>query len=199
MQDTRQGILDYLHSHHQAAPLELSRSLQVTAANIRHHLSILLAEGLILAVGRTPPAGRGRPRQLYALNPATQAHNLAQLASALLASLPAQQREEKSRSIARRLSQDMPDLHPNPTQRLYQAVQQLNALQYRARWEARASGPQVRLEHCPYALLLAEHGELCQLDRYLVERSTGFEVEQTARMKTGVLEIKACVFALKLI
>ena len=193
MQETRQCILDYLRTNHQATPGELSRSQQVTAANIRHHLGILLADGLVVVVGQTPPTGRGRPRQLYALNLSAQTNNLAQLTSALLECIAPDQ-EEILRMVARTLAGESLALHPNPTQRLYQTVQRLNALNYNARWEARAGGPRVMLEHCPYAPILDQHPELCQMDGYLVAGLTGLDVLQTARMEQGVKGLKSCVF-----
>ena len=194
MQETRQGILDYLRTNHQATPGELSRSQQVTAANIRHHLGILLADGLVVVVGQTPPTGRGRPRQLYALNSSAQANNLAQLTSALLECIAPDQ-EEMLRMVARTLARDSLALHFNPTQRLYQAVQRLNALNYNARWEARAGGPRVMLEHCPYAPILDQHPELCQMDGYLVAGLTGLDVQQTARIEQSPTAPKACIFS----
>jgi predicted ArsR family transcriptional regulator len=193
VQETRQGILDYLRTNHQATPGELNRSQQVTAANIRHHLGILLADGLVVVVGQTPPTGRGRPRQFYTLNSSAQTNNLAQLTSALLECIAPDQ-EEILRMVARTLARDSLALHSNPTQRLYQTVQRLNALNYNARWEARAGGPRVMLEHCPYAPILDQHPELCQMDGYLVERLTGLDVQQTARMELGVKGLKSCVF-----
>ncbi|MCJ7530096.1 MAG: helix-turn-helix domain-containing protein [Anaerolineales bacterium] len=197
MQETRQGILDYLRTNHQATPGELSRSLQVTAANIRHHLGILQEQGLVEVVGQSVPSGRGRPRQLYALNSSAQANNLAQLTRALLECIAPDQ-EEILRNVARTLAGESLALHPNPTQRLYQAVQRLNALNYNARWEARLGGPRVMLEHCPYAPILNQHPELCQMDGYLVERLTGLDVQQTARIEQSSTGPKACIFSVRI-
>jgi predicted ArsR family transcriptional regulator len=197
MQETRQGILNYLRTNHQATPTELSHSLQVTAANIRHHLGILLEQGMVVVVGQSVPCGRGRPRQFYALNSSVQANNLAQLASALLGCIPPDQYEALLPKVARTLAGENLGLHPNPTQRLYQAVQHLNALNYRARWEARAGGPRVMLEHCPYAPILDQHPELCQMDGYLVAGLTGLDVRQTARIEYGSAGSKACIFSLE--
>ena len=197
MQETRQGILDYLQTNHQATPGELSRSLQVTAANIRHHLGILQEQGLVEVVGQSVPSGRGRPRQLYALNSSAQTNNLAQLTRALLECIAPDQ-EAILRMVARTLAGESLALHPNPTQRLYQAVQRLNALNYNARWEARLGGPRVMLEHCPYAPILDQHLELCQMDGYLVERLTGLDVQQTARIEKSSTGPKACIFSVRI-
>jgi predicted ArsR family transcriptional regulator len=195
MQNTRQGILDYIQASYQATPGELSRSLQVTAANIRYHLGILLEQGLVQIAGQSIPFGRGRPRQFYALSLNAQANNLAQLASALLECIAPDQYEAILRKVTRILAGENLGTHPNPTQRLYQAVQHLNALNYNARWEARAGGPRVILEHCPYAPILDQHPELCQMDRYLVVGLTGLDVQQTARIEQSSTGPKACIFS----
>ena len=88
MQLTRQQIVDYLQTNRTATPIELSRALQVTAANIRHHLKQLTQNGLVEIVGTQPVRGRGRPMKLYSLTENALQHNLEGLASALLNTLP---------------------------------------------------------------------------------------------------------------
>ena len=64
--NARQRILAYLQSHHGVTAAEVSRALRVTPANIRHHLSILAADGRAKVVGERRPAkgaggaGQGR-------------------------------------------------------------------------------------------------------------------------------------------
>ena len=64
----------------------------------------------------------------------------------------------------------------NPTRRLYTAIQNLNKMNYFAHWEARHEGPRIIFSHCPYAAILPEHPELCQLDEFLLEIMVGGQI-----------------------
>ena len=87
MDSTRQRILEQLSSKHSLSASDLSQALGTTAANMRHHLGILLQEGAVEIVEQRQGAGRGRPTHFYALTRQAQAHNLDGLAGALLQEL----------------------------------------------------------------------------------------------------------------
>jgi len=54
MQLTRKQIIDFLNTNHTATAVELSRALNVTAANIRHHISELIQQEIIEEIGNLP-------------------------------------------------------------------------------------------------------------------------------------------------
>ncbi|MGW8250024.1 MAG: helix-turn-helix domain-containing protein, partial [Anaerolineales bacterium] len=100
MTSTRQLILDYLGTKQTGTAPEVARATNMTAANVRHHLSILLDEGVIEAVGEHHTKQRGRPSQLYALSKHTRQHNLDQLSHALLVGLLSDRTpQERTRSL----------------------------------------------------------------------------------------------------
>lgn len=200
---TRQKILDYLREHHQATAPEISAALNMTRENIRYHLSELLEAGLIevVPVSNGKPRGRGRPVRLYRPSSAQRPNNLLQLASLLLDSF-----QEANAGCAdpapalRRFAAAMVDAEPFPknlTQRLNKVMQSLNQKRYQARWEARPQGPLLILRNCPYAALLPEHPELCQIDAYFLEAMTGRAVDQAARMDPFTGRPPACLFYLR--
>lgn len=202
MISTRQKILDYLREHHQATAPEISKALNMTRENIRYHLGELLEAGLVEAVPSTngKPRGRGRPVRIYRPSNAQRPNNLLQLASLLLDAF-----QETSAGCAdpnlalRRFATAMLDNEPYPknlTQRLNKVLQSLNQKRYQARWEARPQGPLLILRNCPYAALLPEHPELCQIDAYFLEAMTGQAVEQAARMDPFTGHPPACLFYL---
>ena len=197
MQLTRQQIIDYLQTNRTATPIELSRVLQVTAANIRHHLKQLKQQGLVEVVGIEPVRGRGRPMKLYSLTNSALQRNLEGLASALLRTLPTDpdlQNEKLSETAAHLLGdyQAPANMHA----RLNQAVEHLNALQYQAAWEASPSGPRVLLHNCPYALILDEHPELCRMDTALLSQLLAQPAEQTAKLERSPDGTPHCAFIL---
>jgi len=202
MTSTRQSIIDHLRHKQVASAAELSRLLKVTRANIRHHLSILVSESVVEVLGKKPASGRGRPTLLYALVSQAKRSNLDLLASALLeeigyphraASLP-----ESLHRIAQSLSGEAGGATGSLTQRLFQAVQRLNELNYQARWEARSAAPHIILGHCPYAALLPAHPELCRLDSSLLETLLGKGVEKVAHLARDERGLTYCLFALHL-
>jgi predicted ArsR family transcriptional regulator len=197
MDTTRQRILEQISNKHSLSAGELSLALGSTAANIRYHLAILLREGAIEIVDQRTGAGRGRPTRLYALTQYARAHNLEKLADALLQEmlegLQPEERLEVLKRIASRLC-GQPANSGNLTQRLNVCVHLLNEMNYQTRWEARSSGPRLVFAHCPYAMILSRHPELCQLDASLLEEMLEASVSQVARLAPSRQGGKVCIF-----
>lgn len=186
MKRVRQQVIDHMKIRGKVSATELSHALHVTPANVRHHLGILLNEGAIQVVGTLPPHSRGRPAKVYALTRLVDRHNLGGLASALLkelfGSLPEPDRKAAFQRIAAHLKPGQETPPASLTQRLNRAVQWLNDQQYAARWEAHTEAPQVILGNCPYAAILADHPELCQLDAALLSELLAAPARQTAKL-----------------
>ena len=83
---------------------------------------------------------------------------------------------------------------PHLTQRLYEAVSQLNALGYAARWEARVDAPRIILGYCPYASILEDHPQLCLVDEYLLETLLQAPVKQVAKLAHDTRGAPYCMF-----
>lgn len=191
---TRQRILSYLQKRPAATAGEMARALDTGAANIRHHLSILAADGRVAATGKKHE-GRGRPEKLYSLSRALRGDNLPGLLEALLdiqlAGRSAEEQEESMASLGRRIAGNgLPAAAPL-ARRLADLMEQLNSLHYEARWEAGAEGPHVILGYCPYAAVIEAHPELCRADAAMLESSLAMRAEQKTRRQP------ACLFLLR--
>ena len=201
--NARQRILAYLQSHHGVTAAEVSRALRVTPANIRHHLSILAADGRAQVVGERRGQGRGRPVQMYGLGDTASGDNLSALADAALtqwlAALPPDQRDSALGALAAHLADaSAGERSAAPiVRRLAQAMIRLNRLYYHARWEAHAQGPRVVFEHCPYAAILEKHPELCRMDGFLLKELLGADITQSARLELNARGLPFCMFVLK--
>jgi predicted ArsR family transcriptional regulator len=203
---SRKSIIDYLQAKPQATAIELSRALKMTPANVRHHLSVLIDEGAVELATRIPPRGRGRPALLYTLTQKSHDNNLDGLSHVLLkAYLEDRSAEERSHTlqhIARNLAMSdehnpastLASLLVNLTHRLYQAIQHLNKMGYQARWEAHSEAPRLLLGHCPYATILQEHPELCQMDSYLLEELLGVPANQIKKRAQDSRGARYCLF-----
>ena len=197
---TRQRILEYIQSKEVVTAAEISSALHMTSANARHHLSILRDEGVVHLLGQRPRVGRGRPLDLYCLWRPIARHNLDKLAHALLIDVSEVENSEIQAEILERLALRL--LPPgqaeskNLTQRLAQAVQHLNHLNYQARWEAHAQSPRIILQHCPYASIIADHPELCRMDQFLLKDLLSQPVQQLSKLEKTPSGFKQCVFRL---
>ncbi len=207
--------MDYIRAHRVVSAADLSRALQMTEANARHHLNFLAAQGLIIVIGYRPVQGKGRPVRLFGLSELAIGNQLEGLAKALLTALlqntTGTAREARLEELACLLIgedvRDMPgadyqsgSFTPQGThmaQRLVQAVRRLNEFHYEARWEAHSLGPRLILGRCPYAALIEEHAELCQMDRYVIEHLIVGKAEQIVNRQPDRSGVRHCVFALK--
>lgn len=196
---TRLRILDYVRRHHTASAAELARSLQMTAANVRHHLAVLIANDLLEVVGARRDE-RGRPKRLYGLSRHVLGDGLDELSSLLLsewlADLPESQREAVLRRLAFRLAGAEAGSGGALPARLARLVHRLDALHYQARWEAGAVGARIVLGHCPYAAIIARHPELCRMDAFLLEAFLGRPLIQTAKLERSASGLPQCVFVM---
>jgi predicted ArsR family transcriptional regulator len=135
------------------------------------------------------------------LSQAAQPDNLAGLAGSLLAVLAeasiAKRPETRLRHAAQRLAGDKAETRGAASARLVGATRRLNTLGYRAGWEARPGGPQIVLGHCPYAAIIDDHPELCQMDAELLAELLGQSVEQLAKLQPGPEGTPQCIFQFK--
>lgn len=172
MKSTRQRLLELLKNRNNQTAAELSRALGVTQADARYHLSKMVNEGLIVVVGHQQAGRRGRPARRYALADAALKDNFDLLTSALLTITLAELSAEDQHSFLYRVAAALvgeTDLQGPLSQRLVRAIEKLNELGYVSRWEAHATAPRLILENCPFAKLLNQHPQLCQLDACMLE------------------------------
>lgn len=197
MSRTRAQILEILERQRTATAAQLSRSLQVSAADVRFHLQQLVNDGLIEPAGEQRTGEPGRPRRLFRLTPEARQSNLDQLAGVLIQIVAEQLGAAGLAQAASRLAGNLGAGKLPAGRRLYQAVQRLNELHYQARWEAHAESPRLVLGNCPFAAIIEDHPELCRLDRRLIENLTGLTAEHTAKLETNPRGEIFCLFELQ--
>lgn len=216
MKTSRQRVLDYIRLHHYVTSSEISRALRMTPANARHHLAVLADQGVIKLAGDRPTGGKGRPAQVFCL--ASQGTpGLEKLTGAALdlleGSLPSNDKNPVLRLLAHYLADKenenvsshdsspgidparlRPISKPHLTQRLYEAVSRLIVLGYACRWEARPDAPRMILGNCPYAAILADYPQLCQMDEFLLEALLEAPAKQVAKLAHDHRGAPYCMF-----
>ena len=187
---TRQKILEYLKRNRTVSSRELARDLQMTPANARYHLGILVADGRV-EVTTQRQMGRGRPEKVYRLAGTLVGNNLSALADALLTEADGKVEME---ALGRRLAGENAAVDQPLMRRLVSTVERLNDMHYQARWEAGAGGPRIVLGHCPYATVIEDHPTLCQMDTVLLGELLAGQVRQVAKLEEGAGGLPYCVF-----
>ena len=197
MKPTRLRLLKYLEEKQIATSQELSWALQVTPADVRHHISALLDDGSIQIIGEREPQGPGRPARLFSLSNKQKSDNLLLLLETLLIEMSSEKLSNEStnrfRSIANRLmaTSHIPE---NLTQRLYLAIKRLNELNYHARWEAQKENPKIILGNCPYSAIIHNRPEICFIDKFLIEGLLSTRVDQETKLLRDNRGYATCVF-----
>jgi predicted ArsR family transcriptional regulator len=198
---TRQRLMEYLERRQIASAADMSHGLHLTAADIRHHLAVLELEGTVEITGLRPSVGRGRPSSLYQLTRQASSNNLDGLSRALmeetLQSLPEAEQAAFYSRLARRLINKKTSQPRQGSQRFLQAVQQLNQMNYQARWEAHADAPRIIFSHCPYAAILPDHPELCLVDAELLGILLDSPVNLSAHLQPNTHDIPECIFTVQ--
>jgi predicted ArsR family transcriptional regulator len=191
MKPTRLRILDYLIRHPDSTAGDLARVLRLSHADVRYHLNLLHDEGAVQITGRQR-RGRGRPGRRYRLTADAPQERSDLLVNALLAvitpELAPSDREALLQQVARRLiEENPPPAEAQPVSQrehgvsgahVIRAVEHLNRLGYRARWEARHGSPTLILAHSPFSNIEASFPWLKRLDDLLVELILGVPVQR---------------------
>lgn len=204
MKTSRQKVFEYIHSHGIASAADVSQALKMTQANARHHIHILLSQGLLEPAGVRKPAKKGRPGQTYRISQQALGDNLPLLCQTVLIYLREQLGDEQyqqsfeifATKIARNATQNFSET-PQTTplaQRLVTAINTLNQLNYQARWEAHRSGPLIFFNRCPYQKIIHQHPELCQMDLFLLRKISFASIEQTHRLAKDPTGVSFCRF-----
>jgi predicted ArsR family transcriptional regulator len=191
MVTARQKVLAYLTKNRIASAREISRALKMSAATVRHHLRVMVADGRLELSFVRGREGRGRPEKVYSLPSAALGHNLSALLDAILAESGISIRME---ALAERLAAGANFTNQPISKRLSLAVETLNEMNYHSRWEAGPQGPRLIFGHCPYAAIIGKHPELCRMDEHLIHELMGDSATQT--FKIGRDGSAMCVFAL---
>lgn len=190
MVTARQKVLAYLNKARTASAREISRSLQMSAATVRHHLRVLVSDGRLEMTSVRGREGRGRPEKVYSLPRAALGDNLSALSAALLTA-----GDVSVETLAKYLVGESDFVSQPLAKRLNLTVEKLNQMNYHARWEAGSEGPRFVFGHCPYAAVIERHPQLCQMDAAMLREWMGQPAAQLFRV--GHEESSVCVFAMR--
>ena len=198
MQQTRRTILEILRKHGQATVDDIVHELRqqrgdiITSVTVRHHLNILLQEGLVATTELRRRNTPGRPQHMYTLTEKARAqfpNNYQRLAQGLLQELQKHVPPEGVNVILEGVAQHMaadaaiPDLPMSD--KLNLAVEYLCDHGYEARWESGTDGYVLHTSNCPYHSLDGRNHALCEMDMRLVASLLGAVPRRLGRVSAG--------------
>jgi predicted ArsR family transcriptional regulator len=197
VQETRRQILNILRTHQQATVDDIVSQLEnirghITPVTVRHHLTKLQADGLVVAQQTRHRSAPGRPQHVYTLT--TQGatrfpNNYIQLSTKLLqqlsSSLPEHQINVIFEGIATSIADDADIPDGNLAQRLDAVVEYLSKQGYDASWEATDDGYRLDTYNCPYHHLSRTSTHLCEMDMRLISKMLGVVPRLVSRMSNG--------------
>jgi predicted ArsR family transcriptional regulator len=199
MQETRQQILEILEKHAEVtvnslvAELRKRRGDFITPVTVRHHLSELLNQNLIIQVEPQHRNSRGRPQHVYVLTELARdflPHNYQLLAINLLTELsdqlPASKVNVILEGVADRMCGGLGIALDTPLPaRLDEVVAYLNQQGYNARWEDHPEGFVLYTANCPYHHVVKTSRALCEMDMRLVTSLLGIVPRLMTRISQG--------------
>ena len=198
--DTRRQIMLMLLKLAPVTASDLADRLDMSAAGIRRHLDILVAEGLAETFDRrTRSAGsaaaRGRPAKAFRLTDEGRyhfGHSYDQLAADALDLLRETGGEEAVRRLAaQRIARIVEGVTPagededSIQQTAGELADAFDRAGYAATVTRAGSGIQICHHHCPVAHVAAEHPELCEVEHQLISDLVGVHVQPLASISGG--------------
>jgi predicted ArsR family transcriptional regulator len=196
---SRQKVLESVRKYQSITVAELSHSLKMTPANIRHHLSILKSEGLIERMEVRQLGGRGRPEEVFGINRVFKEDGLGNLIEGILhvwrMGSTTGEYYRKIRELGIHLGgiAQISQL-PGITIKLTKCIAHLNLIGYQAHWEAGISGPRFTFWNCPYQKIIQRHPEICFMDTVLLEELTALSITQVEKLERDERGLSFCGF-----
>lgn len=175
MKSTRDRILRTLLNHPNATISDLAEAVSINTISVRHHLTTLLADGLIIA--NEVRHGVGRPRLVYSLSESGQEKfptRYMELTNLLLEQLKKTLTKDQVKEVFLKIAQSMASDQLSKTKKLT-FEQKLDFIQqalsnegFTIDWEKNDEGYLINEISCPYYHVGQKHPEVCVLDQTLI-------------------------------
>src|SRR3990172_5365669 len=192
MNTPREQILHAIKSGRKTTIADLAETLGISPISVRHHLSALQAEGLVLSA--EVRHGVGRPHLTYSLTeaalerfPAKYVLLSERLLDELKASLPAQAIETIFAHMAEGVvAESSTQLRGKSLkEKMELLVEMLGAEGFMAKWNQTGETISLTEYNCPYIHLGQRHPEVCVIDRAIISQVLEAVVEKTTCVLSG--------------
>jgi predicted ArsR family transcriptional regulator len=178
---------------------ELAQALDLTHTAVRAHLAALERDGLVMQ--RSERRGSGKPSSVYDLTEASEylfpksyGFYLDQLLEVLDERKPADEVDTLLREVGRRIAAQWTISHGDLPVRLDEAAEVLNELGGLMERETEGETLCIRGYRCPFAAVVQNHPEVCDLAETLVTELVGVPIQEQCG-RTGPVPCRFVVLA----
>ncbi|MGV8027167.1 MAG: helix-turn-helix transcriptional regulator [Anaerolineaceae bacterium] len=175
MKTTREKVLTTIKLHPKSTILEIADQVDINAISVRHHLTNLQAESLIMA--EEERHGVGRPRLVYSLTdrgmenfPSRYFHLVNSLMDQIKETLPEKDINSIFHNMAEKLTSDYEPMLAKMSieERLELLKTILNNEGFDVEWEQQGQQCCIKEISCPYFKIGDNHPEVCLFDKSII-------------------------------
>ena len=175
MKTTREKVLMTIKLHPKSTIIEIADQVDINAISVRHHLTNLQAEGLIMA--EEERHGIGRPRLVYSLTdrgmenfPSRYFHLVNSLMDQIKETLPEKDINSIFHNMAEKLTSDYEPMLAKMSmeERLELLKTILNNEGFDVEWEQQGQQCCIKEISCPYFKIGDNHPEVCLFDKSII-------------------------------
>lgn len=192
MKSTREKILENLMENPQSSINDLARVVSINSISVRHHLTSLLAEGLVQ--GEEERHGVGRPRMVYSLSqkgierfPNRYFELTSRLLDQMKESLPPAVINKFFTDIAENMIKDFEKSTEgfSTEQKLDYIKELLQKQGFSVSWKKEDSRYLIYENGCPYFHISQSHPEVCSVGHTLISRVMDIPVSKVSCVLDG--------------
>ena len=192
MKSTRDRILQTLHRQPRRTINELAEAVGINPISVRHHLTNLQVEGLVVADEERH--GVGRPRLVYILTedgmekfPTRYLRLTTRLLAQMKETMPAPVVSKLFSQIAEDLAGDYADqMQGLSMEERLDLVKSLLAEEgFTVEWEKKGEQYQIHEISCPYYQIGVNHPEVCTVDQALISKMLAVPAEKVQCILSG--------------
>src|SRR4030065_426116 len=194
LKSTRERFLQTLLKNHRCTIIALAEAVDINPISVRHHISKLEAEGLV--VSEEERHGVGRPRQVYYLTEAGLEHfptRYMRLTIRLLGQLKEYMPPEMVNQLFSKMAADLVHEYANSArtqglsteQRLEMVKTLLKEEGFNIEWEKIGDQFHIHEVSCPYFHVGQNHPEVCWIDHAMISTVLDLPAEKVKCVLAG--------------
>ena len=190
MKTTREKVLTTIKLHPKSTIVEIADQVGLTAISVRHHMTTMQAEGLIIA--EEERHGVGRPRLVYSLSekgleefPSRYFRLVNSLMDQIKETMPAQNVNSIFSNMADKLTSDYDAVLQNMSleKRLDLLKTILANEGFEVEWQKEGEQYSIQEISCPYSQIGENHPEVCLFDKSIISNVLDIPMQKIVHHK----------------
>jgi len=192
MKSTREQVLQTLSIYPRSTIIEIAGKVGINAISVRHHITNLLASGLITS--EEERHGVGRPRMVFFLSenglehfPTSYLRLTKNILNQLKRTISPKELDEMFKEMAEHLSSEYKPLlgNLNMEQKLELLKSVLTKEGFEIQWEKISGHFEIREISCPFFQVGKDHPEVCIFDKSIIANILSISLDRIETKKMG--------------